>query len=275
MLATFRAEMAKQWRRPRTFVVLGLTAFVPVLVTVLLELNPPDDPRSSGTFLFLSTTSGLLLPVAALRLMSRFLLVIVIALFAGDAIAAEASWGNLRALLVRPVGRGRLLASKAASAAVLATIATASIPVVGLIAGGLAFGWRPLDLPLGILGLDALHLSEGELVLRLFLASAYVLWNLAIIGAFSFMLSTMTDSPVGASFAGVGLYVLSQILEGIDSLGSVREGLPTRYLDEWASLFRPGGADPDMVWGLVVPLAYVVVFGAVAWWWFRRKDVLS
>ena len=37
---------------------------------------------------------------------------IVVALFGGDAIAGEASWGNLRYLLMRPIGRGRLSWSK-------------------------------------------------------------------------------------------------------------------------------------------------------------------
>ena len=85
---------------------------VPVIVVIALKANPPDSRATrdrSRPFFFLSTKTGLFLPVAALRVMSRFLLVIVVALFAGDAIASEASWGNLRAMLVRPLGRGRLL----------------------------------------------------------------------------------------------------------------------------------------------------------------------
>jgi ABC-2 type transport system permease protein len=266
--------MAKQWRRPRTYVMLAFTAFIPILIGILLETNPPDDPRS-GPFLYFATTSGLMLPVAALRLMSRFLLVIVVALFAGDAVASEASWGNLRALLVRPIGRTRLLVTKAASAVVLASVATALVAVAGLVVGVALFGWHPLDVTTGVLRSSSVHLSPGEIVVNLGIGAVYVLWSLASVAAFSFMLSTMTDSPIGASFSGVGFYVLSQILEGISALGDVRDYLPTRYLDEWASLFRPGGATSDMTWGAVLPLGYVVVFTAVAWWWFRRKDVLS
>ena len=78
--------------------------------------------------------------------MSRFLLVIVVALFAGDAIAAEANWGNLRALLTRPIPRGRLLGAKLASTLVLCVIAAALIVLTGLVAGAVAFGWHPLEL---------------------------------------------------------------------------------------------------------------------------------
>ena len=52
-------------------------------------------------FLFLSFLSGLLLPAFALRITSALILVIVVALFGGDAIAGEANWGNLRYLLMR------------------------------------------------------------------------------------------------------------------------------------------------------------------------------
>ena len=62
-----------------------------------------------GRLLFLASQTGLILPAFALRITSAFLLVIVVALFGGDAIAGEASWGNLRYMLMRPISRGRLV----------------------------------------------------------------------------------------------------------------------------------------------------------------------
>ena len=79
--------------------------------------------------------------------MSGFFLVVVICMFAGDAIASEASWGNLRYLLVRPVGRGRLLTAKLFVAAVFALLSTALVALSGLIVGVIAFGWHPLADP--------------------------------------------------------------------------------------------------------------------------------
>ena len=105
MLALFRTEMVKQVRRARTYVALGLMIVIPVVITVAIESNPPSRPAGFGdrldAYTYLATRSGAYLGVAALLFMSRFLLVVVVALFAGDAIASEASWGNLRSLLVR------------------------------------------------------------------------------------------------------------------------------------------------------------------------------
>jgi ABC-2 type transport system permease protein len=287
MVALFSTEQAKQWRRPRTYVALGLTIAVPIIVVIALKANPPSGPDRDGgdAFFFLSTRTGLFLPVAALRVMSRFLLVIVVALFAGDAVASEASWGNLRAMLVRPIGRGRLLTSKLLSAALLALIGTALIVVTGLIVGGIAYGWHSI----GSINPFGTGPSTAHWIANLGIAVLYVFWSLSSIIACSFMVSTMTDSPTGAIGAGFGLYVVSQILDAINSLGSIRYALPTHYFDSWDSLFRPKGGGfiqvltggqvegwtSDMTRGVLLPIAYILVFLGIGWWHFRRKDVLS
>ena len=85
----------------------------------------------------------------------------------------------------------------------------------------------------------------------------------------------MTDSPVGATFAAFGFYVISQILDNISAIGSIRNGFPTHYFDAWQDLFNPQGANSNMVRGALLPIAYVLVFCSIGWWWFRRKDILS
>ena len=289
MAALFTTEMSKQWRRPRTYVALGLTVAIPLIILIAQKANPPSPPNNFGdagdAFFYASTRTGLFLPVAALRVMSRFLLVIVLALFAGDAIASEASWGNLRAMLVRPIGRGRLLGSKLVTAALLGLLGTALIVITGLIAGGIGYGWHSISSAFTALGFQASGPSTAHWIVNLGIAIGYVFWVLTPVIAFAFMVSTMTDAPAGAVFAGFGIYVLSQILDGITSLGSVRYGLPTHYFDAWDSLFtarggviRPGNVEgwtSDMTRGMLLPIAYVLVFLGIAWWYFRRKDVLS
>jgi len=275
MAALFRTEMAKQWLRRRTYAVLGITVVIPIIIVIAVKANPPSLTGVhdvEGRFTAFATQTGLFVPVVALDFMSQFLLVAIVALFAGDAIASEASWGNLRALLTRPVGRGRLLVAKAETAAVLALTATALIGVSGLVAGTLAFGWHPLNLPFfGAAG----HQSQLHVVANLALASGYVLWGISAVAALAFMVSTMTDAPAAALFAGFGLYVVSQILNNISSLDPISFVFPTHNQNAWISLFDGRGPTGAMLTGSLIQLPYVVVFGAVAWWYFRRKDILS
>jgi ABC-2 type transport system permease protein len=280
MLDLFEVEMVKQRRRPRTWIALGAAMLVPVVMAVALKTNPPGAPGTvSGSvgpgggedaLSFLATKTGLMVPVFALELTSGFLLVVLVALFGGDAIASEASWGSLRALLARPVSRGRLLAAKLASALVLAFLATVTVVIAGLVAGGVAFGWHALDVPL--LGL---HQSATEMLANLVLATGYVAWGLAGVVALGFMVSTMVDTPAGAIFAAVGFYLLARILDGISALGSLRNVLPTHYADAWTSLFTNTSSTSDMIHGIVLQVPYIVGFCGVAWWWFHHKDVLS
>jgi ABC-2 type transport system permease protein len=272
MLRLIRTEITKQVLRPRTWVALGFLVIVPVIIAVALKLNPPDlSGRADGPrYFYLATRSGLFLPVAALRVTSGFFLVVVIAIFAGDAIASEAGWGNLRYLLVRPVGRGRLLAAKLVVAALFALLATALVAISGLIAGVIAFGWHPITIPFG-----GLSQTTGQILGNLALAIVLITWGLAAIVAFAFMLSTMTDSAAGAIFGAVGLYIVSLILGQLSSLGPIRWGLPVAYYDSWSDLFLRNTFTDDMWRSILLQIPYVIVFCGIAWWWFHRKDIKS
>ena len=273
MIATFRTEMSKQFRRARTYVALGIVVVLPVIMTLAVKYGDRRNRGDNPDALFeLAKRSGLVMPAAALLFMSRFLLIVVVAIFAGDAVAGEATWGNLRYLLVRPLRRSRLLGAKLAMAFVFAIIATVLIVVTGLIAGGLAFGFHRVDVDLFAF---SLHESTGQLMQHLGIATVYVIWSTASVVALSFMVSTMTDASTGAIGAGIGMFVVSQILDAIPQLGAIRYGLPTHYLDDWRSLIVANQASSDLIRGVLVQVPYVVVFLGVAFWWFRKKDISS
>ena len=151
-------------------------------------------------------------------------------MFAGDSVAGEANWGTLRSLLVRPVARPKLLRSKLAVAVMLAVAATIAVPLTGLVAGTIAFGWHDVGMPF----FGSIPAAEG--LGRLVVATAYVAWGYASIVAFAFLLSTLTDTPAGAIGGAIGLGVASQILDAISALRDIRFGLPTHYWTSWTSL---------------------------------------
>ncbi len=180
---------------------------------------------------------------------------------------------------MRPISRGRLLSAKLAVAFLFACIATLLIFVVGLVAGVLAFGWHPIDVPfLGI------HQSAGQVVEHIAVVTAYIAWHMSSVVALGFLVSTMTDVATGGIFAAAGFVFISEILDAIPSLGFLRYGLPTHYLNAWTD-FVVVPSDPtgsalshvhaEMIRGLFVQVPYIVVFCGVAFWWFARKDITS
>ena len=269
-LAVVRTELVKNLRRTRTYVAYGILALIPIIMAVAIDLNPPKG-RGEGRLLLLASQSGLLLPGFALRVTSAFMLVIVVALFGGDAIAGEASWGNLRYLLMRPVARGRLVFSKFVVAIFCAWVAVVIVVVTALIVGSIVFGTAALP-AFGFFGQPQ---SNSDILYHLLVSTAYVSWSLTGVVAFSFMVSCMTDAPFGAIFAGVGLYFTSLILDAISSLGNIRYVLPTHYFDRWVDLLTHGEWSADMWRGVLLQLVYVMVFFLIGLWWFRRKDIKS
>jgi len=268
VIALLRTEWSKTLRRPRTYVAIAFVMLIPLIIAFALWANPPEPGRGEG-FFFAATQTGLLFPAAVLRVASRLVLLVVIALFAGDAIAGEASTGNLRYQLLRPIPRGRLLAAKLLIAASLALVTTIALMLTATLAGGVAFGFESLRVP------GFIDQSAGNLLLHTATATGYVTWSLASIVAFGFMVSTMTDSPAGAASAAVGLGITSQILGEIESLGVIRDYLPLRYFDAWTGLFFSNRVPDDVYSGLLQPIPFILVFCGIAWWWFRRKDVLA
>jgi len=264
-----RVELVKQVYRLRTYIALGLMAFIPVLITLAVEFgNRPDDPQEQS-FFAVATASGLNVPLAALTATSSFLLVIVVAVFAGAAVSEEANWGSLRYLLVRPVSRSRLLFSKLIVSCVLALIATVVISVSGLIAGIIFFGWHPVLTP------SFQSFSQSEALWKITVATLYVAWCMTGTIALAFMISTITDTTLGAVAGAVGLVVVSHIVNAIRTVGSARTLLITHYWDAWEGMFGRHETTEDMLRGIFLQLPYILIFLAVAWWWFHRRDILS
>jgi ABC-2 type transport system permease protein len=93
--------------------------------------------------------------------------------------------------------------------------------------------------------------------------------------ALAFMISTMTDTTLGSVAASLGLVIISGIMNVIDSLGDMRSLLITHYWDAWEQLFRYPTNTLDMQRGFLLQIPYTIVFLAVAWWWFHRRDILT
>ena len=279
MIALLRTEFVKAARRTRTLIIALALVGLPTLIVVAIKArgNRPDrGDRGEGLFR-LASQSGLLVPGAVLSVMSGFLLVVIAGSIAGDSVASDASWGNLRYVLMRPVSRGRLLAAKASVAGVLIWAATILVAIAGLVAGIALFGVHPVNVPgvsLGGTGVG-FQLSTGALVARTALGAAYVAFSFSALLAMGTFFSTLTDTATGAIGATIGVYIVSEILDSISQLGVVRYGFPTHYSDAWTTMFTANTFSHDMIAGVVVQAAYFVVFSAAALWWFRTKDIRS
>jgi ABC-2 type transport system permease protein len=272
---TFGTELRRQATRRRTQVALGFMVALPLLILLAFELGRSNGGGGGGqrgrfaALADIATSGGLNFALFTLLVSASFLLVVVVALFCGDTVASEASWGSLRYLLAIPVPRGRLLGSKLLVSLLYSLVALLLLTGTALLAGTLRYGWHPLRTTV------AGEIASGDAVVRLLGIVGYLAVSLLVVAGLAFLLSVWTDAPLGAVGGAVLLQILSSILDQVTALGSLRVILPTHYSEAWLGLLsNPVQAD-DMVKGAISALLYATVFFAWAWHHFLQKDVVS
>jgi ABC-2 type transport system permease protein len=263
----FRVEIARSVRRVRTWVfAVGLAALA-VLPVVFLPAGGSDG--GGPPFLDFIRRSGLFAGLTAVALIQPFFLPLGTGLLAGESIAAEASNGTLRYLVVRPVARVRLVLVK--YAAVLAQVGAAVlwVAVVGLIAGTVAFGVGELPT------LSGTTLGAAEGLVRIAAAAAYILLGMTGLAAIGVFFSSLTDSGPGATVATVAVAIGSQVLDSLSALRVIHPYLLSHQWLAFVDLFRSPVEWSGIARGCLLAAAYTALFLGAAAAWLRRKDVVS
>jgi ABC-2 type transport system permease protein len=158
---------------------------------------------------------------------------------------------------------------------VLVWACTFLVAIAALIAGLVLFGSHAVTVPSLPGLLQGFHLEPAALLARLVVATTYVAFGFTALVAVGTLFSTLTDTATGAVGATVGVYIVSEILDGISQLGAIRYGFPTHYMSAWQTMFTENRYSSDMIAGILIQLAYLAIFGTAAVLWFRSKDIRS
>ncbi len=272
-------ELRLMLRRRRVWLCWALLCALPALVAVLLaSTGIAPAPGQGGAFLSAVVSNGQLFPAAALAIVLPVFLPITVAVVAGDAVAGEASAGTLRYLLVRPVGRLRLLVAKFVAIAAYILLAVALVTVTAYAVGVAAFGFGPSAEAGGsgaVTSLSGTVLSPAQLVERTALTVAYLALCMLVLGAVGLFLSTLTDSPLAAALGVLAVVVTSAALLPLEAADAIERYLPTTHWLAWVDLYR----DP-ILWtavrdGIEVQLAWIALAFGAAWANFATKDITS
>jgi ABC-2 type transport system permease protein len=254
--------------RRRNIAGLGVLAVVPIIIAIAVRLSS-NDSAGGPSFISSITGNGLFVALAALTIELPLFLPLAIAAVCGDAVAGEANLGTLRYLLTIPVGRTRLLVVKYLSLIISAIFATALVAVVGAAIGLALFGTGPMTT------LSGSQIPFWAAVWRLVLIVGYISAILAALGALGLFVSTLTEQPIGAMIAVVLINVMMYALDSISQLSWLHPWLLAHWATAFGDLLRTPIFTENVGHGLLVALAYAVVFWCLAWARFSNKDVSS
>ncbi len=272
----YRIELYRQLKRKRTlFAYLFVTA-LPVIVAAAVKFGPTGHAGGATKFgsgsadlIGLATKGAANFTFTMFYFATPFLLVAVISLFNGDTIASEASWSSLRYLLTAPIPRIRLAIQKLKVSLTLSLVAIIWLPVISWLVGFLAFGTTPFQSPLGI------SLSNSTSLQRITLTTAYLLFEFLFVAALAFWIGVRTDSPLGAVGVAVGIIILLNILDAINSLGNIRNFLPVHYFFSWFDALGAQISWGNMFRGAGYSIIWFVILLCAAIRKFQNKDIYS
>lgn len=274
-----RIELIKLLRRPRTWVAIAMLNALPTLIAILVSVTDIGPAPGTGPpFLSAVLTDATLFPLAALGIVLPLFLPIAVAVVGGEAIAGEAQTGTLRYLLIRPVGRGHLIVAKLISVVAFVLLTVLIVAGVGYVVGHLFLGQGTAPTGIASTGTGSFSgstLSDVEVAQRTGLALAYVTLSMLGVAALALLLSTMTDSAIGAALGAIGFLIASTVLLGLDAADALQPWLPTRYWLAFVDLFRDPILWDDVTRGVLLQVGYFVVFSVAAWANFATKDVTS
>lgn len=263
------SELRLLFGRARTRALLAVLACVPVLLAVAVRLSGGPAHDEGPNFLSQVSHNGVFAALAGLTVVLPFFLPLAVSMVAGEAVAGEAGLGTLRALLFRPVGRTRLLATKYAAACLFCLAATMAVTAAGLLAGAVLF-------PLGrVTMLSGATVPLGEGIARSIGAAGVVGLSMLGLAAVGLFVSTLTESGMAAMAVTAGVAITSEIIDAIPQLRAIHPALFTHRWDAFGDLLRTSGGLGGIRNDLFLQVAWALVFGLAAWARFTTKDVLA
>jgi ABC-2 type transport system permease protein len=266
-------ELRKMLRSRRTWVTIAIIDLLPSLVAVLLAVTEVGPrPGTGPAFLSAVLSNGALYPLAAIAIILPLFLPAAVAITAGETIAGEAQQGTLRYVLIRPVGRTRLLVAKLLAVMGFVLVTLLVVAVTSYVLGVLLLGDQTTTATVTTT-FSGTSLTTPQLLQRTGLALAYALLSMLGVAAVALFLSTVVRSPMAAAMGTLALLIGSSLLLTLDAAHGLQPYLVTRYWLAFVDLFRDPIRWHDVVHGVILQAGYVVVFLGAAWANFVTKDI--
>jgi ABC-2 type transport system permease protein len=263
-------ELQKILAQKRTYLGWGGLLAIPFLEVLALYLSSSKPAPGEGPpFLSAAFSNGMFVPLSAMAALSFFLLPLLSSMAGAYPLAGEAEQGTIKTWLSRPVSRTTVLFSKWGIAIVYIIIGMVLVWTGGLLAGGLVFGLKPL------ITISGTTVSVAHGFWLTFLTYGLILLGMMCLISLAVLFSTFTNSSLTAAIVAMVIFIVLTILNGFSYFNFIKPYTFTAYSDTFLNLFR----DP-IYWHPIrnAVLTYAATIAgttALAWYIFRRRDILT
>lgn len=198
----------------------------------------------------------------------------MVALVTGDLISGEAASGTIRLLATRPYSRGQILLAKYLAGTIYTVALVLWLGILALGLSRLLFGHGDII----VLKTDSLTIvRDADLLWRFFSAFFIAILSLMVVATFSLMLSCFTDNSIGPIIVSMSVIIVFTIIGTLEVpfFDHIKPLLFTTHMVIWRNMFDDPLPLSQITTSISVLLAHIVVFLAVSFYYFTRKDIQS
>ncbi|HJW76530.1 MAG TPA: ABC transporter permease subunit, partial [Thermoleophilia bacterium] len=264
-------EFRKLLAQKRTYLGWAGLLAIPVLMVLALYLSNsnPHGEDEGPPFLDQVLSNGMFVPLSAIAVLSFFLLPMLASMAGAYPIAGEAEQGTMKTWLSRPVSRTTVLLSKWGVAIIYVIIGMLLVWGGGLLAGGLVFGLRPL------VTLSGTTVSIAHGLWLTFLVYGLILLAMVCVISLAALVSTFTNSSLTAAIVAMVIFIVLSILNGFSYFDFMKPYTFTAYSSAFLDLFRDPIYWPPIRDAVLTYVATIAGVTLLAWYIFRRRDILT
>ena len=265
--AVYRWELRKLRAQKRTYIGLAAAVAIPLIFILALAVDNSGGGPEELPFSAFVRETGFAIPLVCLAFGAFWLLPLLTALVAGDIVANEEHNGTLKTILTRSVERWHVFAGKVLAALTYTAAILAIYVSVGLVVGGLVWGFDPLTT------LSGTRIDAGRALVLTGAGTLAYLLPLSAIAAIGLLLSTVTRNSAAAVVGTLMVSIFMQIIAAISALDALDPYLLSTQFNAWQGILRePVDWDPILrsawVCGLYALPALGWALGS-----FLRRDV--
>ncbi len=282
--ALFRFEWVKMAGRRISWVPFFTIAIVAALIVIVFyksEFKFQREMFKSFKLTFKNKdefANGYFMAVHSFNGLFQFLIPIFISVASGIMLGGEAEQGTLRACLIRPVSRSRLLLSKFAVLWTYSMVISVFTVVLLTLLGVANFGtgtFYTLNLFFnnGIEGIAVI--PAEEMPMRIVLAGAIAACGLTVLASLALLISSLVESAAMAYVITLAVYFVFFILRAFPFLEWLHPYLFVTHMYRWQQCFATEIKVGDIFVSLVHQAGYIVAFLTAAVLLFKERDIKS
>ena len=265
--AVYRWELRKLRAQKRTYIGLAAAVAIPLIFILALAVDNSGGGPEELPFSAFVRETGFAIPLVCLAFGAFWLLPLLTALVAGDIVANEDHNGTLKTILTRSVERWHVFAGKVLAALTYTAAILVIYVSVGLVVGGLVWGFDPLTT------LSGTRIDAGRALVLTGAGTLAYLLPLGTIAAIGLLLSTVTRNSAAAVVGTLMVSIFMQIIAAISALDALDPYLLSTQFNAWQGTLRE-----PVDWDPILRSAWVcALYGLPSLGWalgsFLRRDV--